>query len=119
MMNMRGIYPYYVVFCLMIASACSFLDRLALSMMIEPVKAELALTDTEVRVSTCQEHSAPRIKFLANCTPSYLNYEGKRTTEFELNSPFGGGPLLYFEYLERMSREGFTDGLEFREIAEN
>lgn len=50
MMNMRGIYPYYVVFCLMIASACSFLDRLALSMMIEPVKAELALTDTEVSI---------------------------------------------------------------------
>lgn len=81
---------------------------------VEPtMKAE------EEWVSTCQEHSAPRIKFLANCTPSYLNYEGKRTAEFELNSPFGGGPLLYFEYLERMSREGFTDGLEFREIAEN
>lgn len=47
-MQSRGIYPYYVVFCLMVASAFSFLDRLALSMLIEPVKADLGLTDTQV-----------------------------------------------------------------------
>lgn len=47
---MKGqvIYPYYVVACLMVASAFSFLDRLALSMLIEPVKADLDLSDTQV-----------------------------------------------------------------------
>lgn len=50
MSSLRGAYPYYVVFCLMVASALSFLDRLALSMLIEPVKAELSLTDTQVSI---------------------------------------------------------------------
>ena len=68
-------------------------------------------------VDRCLELSEARIKFLENCTPSYLNYEGKRTKEFELNSPFGGGPLPYFEYLETMSREGFINRLEFKRHA--
>ncbi|KCZ92120.1 MFS transporter [Hyphomonas johnsonii] len=50
MTNIRAAYPYYVVFCLMVASAFSFLDRLALSMMIEPIKAELSLSDTQVSI---------------------------------------------------------------------
>jgi MFS family permease len=45
---MRGVYPYYIVCCLMVASAFSFLDRLALSMLVEPVKADLGLSDTQV-----------------------------------------------------------------------
>lgn len=49
-MSMRAAYPYYVVFCLMVASALSFLDRLALSMLIEPIKADLALSDTEISI---------------------------------------------------------------------
>lgn len=49
-MWMRAAYPYYVVCCLMVASALSFLDRLALSMLIEPVKADLGLSDTEVSI---------------------------------------------------------------------
>lgn len=49
-MSMRAAYPYYVVCCLMVASALSFLDRLALSMLIEPVKADLAISDTEVSI---------------------------------------------------------------------
>lgn len=49
-MRQQAIYPYYVVVCLMIASALSFLDRLALSMLIEPVKADLGLSDTQVSV---------------------------------------------------------------------
>ncbi len=47
-MKLREVYPYYVVFCLMLASAFSFLDRLALSMLIDPVKEDLSLTDTQV-----------------------------------------------------------------------
>ena len=49
-MRAKGAYPYYVVVCLMVASALSFLDRLALSMLIEPVKADLGLSDTQVSV---------------------------------------------------------------------
>jgi MFS family permease len=49
-MRATGAYPYYVVVCLMVASALSFLDRLALSMLIEPVKADLGLSDTQVSV---------------------------------------------------------------------
>ena len=49
-MQRHEYYPYYVVLCLMVASALSFLDRLALSMLIEPVKADLGLTDTQVSV---------------------------------------------------------------------
>ena len=42
------LYPYYVVACLMLASALSFLDRLVLALMIDPIRADLALTDSEV-----------------------------------------------------------------------
>jgi len=41
-------YPYYVVACLMLASAFSFLDRLALSLLIDPIRHDLGLTDSEV-----------------------------------------------------------------------
>ncbi|KCZ92118.1 flavin-containing monooxygenase [Hyphomonas johnsonii] len=70
-------------------------------------------------VNLCLERSEARLKFLANCTPSYLNYEGQQSEEFALNSPFGGGPLPYFEYLEEMSREGFASRLEFKALVES
>lgn len=41
-------YRYYVVACLMLASALSFLDRLILALLIDPIRADLALSDTEV-----------------------------------------------------------------------
>lgn len=42
------LYPYYVVGCLMLASALSFLDRLVLALLIDPIRADLGLTDSEV-----------------------------------------------------------------------
>lgn len=41
-------YAYWVVFCLMLASAFSFLDRLVLSLLIDPIRAAFRLSDTEV-----------------------------------------------------------------------
>lgn len=45
---MARYYPYYVVACLMLASALSFLDRLVLALLIDPIRADLGLSDTEV-----------------------------------------------------------------------
>lgn len=45
---MARLYPYYVVACLMLASALSFLDRLVLALLIDPIRADLGLTDSEV-----------------------------------------------------------------------
>src|SRR3546814_16864735 len=42
------LYPYYVVACLMLASGLSFLDRLVLALLIDPIRADLGLTDSEV-----------------------------------------------------------------------
>ncbi len=41
-------YAYWVVACLMLASAFSFLDRLVLSLLIDPIRAAFRLTDSEV-----------------------------------------------------------------------
>ncbi|MBA4095113.1 MAG: MFS transporter, partial [Candidatus Accumulibacter sp.] len=41
-------YAYYVVACLMLASSFSFLDRMVLSLLIDPIRADLGLTDSEV-----------------------------------------------------------------------
>ncbi|MDG2533888.1 MFS transporter [Sphingomonas sp. HITSZ_GF] len=42
------LYAYYVVACLMLASAFSFLDRLVLSLLIDPIRKSMGLTDSEV-----------------------------------------------------------------------
>lgn len=41
-------YGYYVVACLMLASAFSFLDRLVLSLLIDPIRTDMGLSDSEV-----------------------------------------------------------------------
>ena len=41
-------YGYYVVACLMLASAFSFLDRLVLSLLIDPIRADMGLSDSEI-----------------------------------------------------------------------
>ncbi|GLS98886.1 MFS transporter [Sphingobium jiangsuense] len=60
---MQRIYPYYVVACLMLASALSYLDRLALSMLIEPVKADLALSDTQISLLAGTAFAATYVLF--------------------------------------------------------
>jgi cyclohexanone monooxygenase len=64
-------------------------------------------------VDLCLELSGPRRKFQENCTPSYLNFEGRRPKELDLNAPFGGGPLKYFEYLDAVKREQFATRMQF------
>ena len=46
--NASPAYAYYVVGCLMLASAFSFLDRLVLSLLIDPIRKSMGLTDSEV-----------------------------------------------------------------------
>lgn len=41
-------YSYYVVAMLMLAYMLSFIDRIILSLLIEPIKAEFALSDTQI-----------------------------------------------------------------------
>ncbi|AKM07707.1 flavin-containing monooxygenase [Pelagerythrobacter marensis] len=65
-------------------------------------------------VDQCVALSADRLAFFEKCTPSYFNFEGARPREFELNSPYGGGPLAYFEALEECIEGGFSDRLELR-----
>lgn len=64
-------------------------------------------------VDLCLELSGPRRKFQENCTPSYLNFEGRRPKELDLNAPFGGGPLKYFEQLDAAQREQFATRMLF------
>jgi cyclohexanone monooxygenase len=64
-------------------------------------------------VGLCLEFSGPRRKFQESCTPSYLNFEGNRPKELDLNAPFGGGPLKYFEQLDAMKRERFATRMLF------
>jgi cyclohexanone monooxygenase len=77
-------------------------------------------TDEAVKewVGLCVELSGPGRKFHEKCTPGYLNFEGKRPPELELNGPFGGGPLKYFEYLQNTKAEGFTARLAFERRVE-
>lgn len=42
-----GIYPWYVVFVLMGCYALSFIDRQVLSLLVEPIKRDLAISDTQ------------------------------------------------------------------------
>lgn len=70
--------------------------------MVEPTaEAEQAWVDE------CIDLSADRLAFLEKCTPSYYNFEGRRPREAELNSPYGGGPLAYFDKLEQTIAAGF------------
>ncbi|MEA3300136.1 MAG: MFS transporter [Pseudomonadota bacterium] len=43
-----GLYPWLVVVMLMIAYALSFVDRQILSLLVEPIKADLAISDSQV-----------------------------------------------------------------------
>ena len=44
--NLR--YSWYVVFILMLANISSFVDRSILSLLVEPIKRDLHLTDTQI-----------------------------------------------------------------------
>ena len=85
----------------------------------------LAVGATEVEASAAAEQAwvellenAPPQPFLGNpdCTPGYYNNEGKPFTRRErLNfSGYPGGPVAYFEYIDRWRTSGRFERLEFR-----
>jgi cation diffusion facilitator CzcD-associated flavoprotein CzcO len=51
-----------------------------------------------------------------DCTPGYYNNEGKPFSERDrLNGArYAGGPVAYFEHIDRWRRTGTFDGLDFR-----
>lgn len=67
----------------------------------------------EAWVGQCLQHAAARREFHARCTPGYLNSEGAQQEGAELNAPFGGGPVAYFERLERLANSRFATDLQF------
>jgi cyclohexanone monooxygenase len=54
---------------------------------------------------------APRVRFLASCTPSYYNYEGARERFALLSGLYGDGPMPYFRMLARLEQAGELEGL--------
>lgn len=46
--GLRAWYPWYVVFVLTLAYTCSFIDRQILTLLIEPIRRDLAITDTQM-----------------------------------------------------------------------
>ena len=65
-------------------------------------------------VDRCLEFAEARRQFLVNCTPSYFNFEGGQSDDFTTNAPFGGGPVEYFDHLQKMREARYSKGLEFR-----
>jgi cyclohexanone monooxygenase len=58
--------------------------------------------------------SGPRQAMLANCTPSYYNYEGEKRPRFSLlNELHGDGPMPYFHRLRAVRESGDLKGVEF------
>ncbi|KJS08545.1 MAG: hypothetical protein VR73_05285 [Gammaproteobacteria bacterium BRH_c0] len=43
-----GVYPWFVVLMLMVAYALSFVDRQILSLLVEPIKDDLAISDSQI-----------------------------------------------------------------------
>ena len=55
----RPAYRWYVVTLLAIAYAVSYIDRLIISLMVDPIKASLALSDTQVSLLICLLYTSP------------------------------------------------------------
>ena len=49
----REMYAWYVVLILMIVYVFSFMDRQILSLLVDPIKADLNITDTQVSCKWC------------------------------------------------------------------
>ena len=45
-----ALYAWYVSTVLMVANIVSFIDRQIISLLIEPIKADLSLTDTQISI---------------------------------------------------------------------
>ncbi len=54
-------------------------------------------------------------RFYAECTPGYYNSEGEAgNSKGFFSDMYGGGPLKFFELLERWREDGLLEGLELR-----
>ena len=42
------LYAWLVVLILLLANICSFVDRMILTLLVEPIKADLSLSDTQI-----------------------------------------------------------------------
>lgn len=62
-------------------------------------------------VNTIIEMARLREGFLAECTPGYYNNEGKSNELARQNSSYGGGPIAFFELMEKWRADGTFDGL--------
>ena len=56
------------------------------------------------------------VKFYSECTPGYYNNEGRAPTAAQRYNFLGfpGGPLAFFQYIDRWRTSGDFEGLVFR-----
>ncbi|KAK5053687.1 hypothetical protein LTR84_001648 [Exophiala bonariae] len=66
----------------------------------------------EAWVNEIIESSKFKIPYYKECTPSYLNNEGKMELKAAKSAPYGGGSLKYFELLRQWRDAGKLEGLE-------
>ena len=72
-----------------------------------------ASREAEARwVETIVTMSAARHKFLAECTPSYYNNEGRVRDSDARAAPYGAGPIEFVGLLKAWREAGDFDGLE-------
>ncbi len=69
-------------------------------------EAEADWVETVVKLARTNE------KFLADCTPGYYNNEGKPQARSLKNTFYGGGPVAFFELLDKWRDEGELKGME-------
>ncbi|MFW0786994.1 NAD(P)/FAD-dependent oxidoreductase [Gordonia sp. CPCC 206044] len=63
-------------------------------------------------VQTMQESTEMGKQFFVDCTPSYLDSEGDTNNpDSLLSAGYGGGPLAFFEILEKWRATGTLDGV--------
>jgi len=63
-------------------------------------------------VQTIIDKAVLRQQFFEECTPGYYNNEGKPGERSGQNAFYGGGPVEYFEVLEKWRDEDSLEGLE-------
>jgi cation diffusion facilitator CzcD-associated flavoprotein CzcO len=63
-------------------------------------------------VNEIVESSKFKIPYYRECTPGYLNNEGRMELKAAKSAPYGGGSLKYFELLRQWRDAGKLEGLE-------
>ena len=83
---------------------------------VETGAAEVEVTAEAEEAWLAQLDSSTGLFGNLDCTPGYYNNEGKPFSERDrLNGArYAGGPVAYFEHIDRWRRAGTFDGLAFR-----